>query len=242
MESDETLAGICPVRASPEMDNLMIDDSGPSVTRISHGKGTNMILSPQTRDLARRLIAYEGAAGKTSEPLEFAAFRVCETLRRPVCALAGIAGFRSLLSRALALARAEVPSLSAVRVAPDGSLQGLDELGRQIDKDQARVGGVILIAQLLGLLLFFIGEAMTLRLVTSEVLPTYRSIPKNGEPVGFEAILNEVDQLNGVSARLEGMAEQHSPDTQALMTLAGSIRSTATVLAVLVAVRSPKPN
>ena len=42
----------------------------------------------------------------------------------------------------------------------------------QIDKDQVREGGVILIAQLLGLLLTFIGEAMTSRLVTSESSPT----------------------------------------------------------------------
>ena len=125
----------------------------------------------QTRDLAQRLIAYESAASNTSEPMKFAAFRVCETLRQPVCALTGVDGFRSLLSRALALARAEAPSLSAVQVAADGSLQGLDELEPQIDKDQAREGGAILIAQLIGLLLFFIGEGLTLRLVISEVLP-----------------------------------------------------------------------
>jgi hypothetical protein len=200
------------------------------------------MLPPQTRDLAQQLIAHEGAAGKTSEPMEFAAFRACETLRRPVCALAGVAGFRSLLSRALALARAEAPTLSAVQVAADGSLQGLDELGRKIDKDQVREGGAILIAQLLGLLLTFIGEAMTSRLVTSEVLPPYRSIPKDGVRTGFEVILNEVDQLKGVSVRLEGLAEQHPPFTEALMSVAGNVRSTATVLEVLVAVRSPRPN
>jgi hypothetical protein len=114
--------------------------------------------------LAQRLIAYQGAAGNTSEPMEFAAFRVCETLRRPVCALAGVAGFRSLLARALTLARAEAPGLSVVQVAADGSLKGLDELDPQSDK-QARDGGAILIAQLLGLLLTFIGEGLTLRLV-----------------------------------------------------------------------------
>ena len=220
----------------------MINDSPPSGTRTLPGDGTKMTLPPPTRDLAQRLIAYQGAAGNTSEPMEFAAFRVCETLRRPVCALAGVAGFRSLLSRALALARAEAPILNTLQVAADGSLQGLDELGRQIDKDQARQGGVILIAQFLGLLLAFIGEAMTSRLVTSEVLPPDSSIPKNGVRTGFEVILNEVDQLNGISARLEGLAEQHPPFTEALMTVAGNVRNTATVLTVLVAVRSPKPN
>ena len=224
------------------MDNTMIDDSRRSVTPILHGNGTKVMLPPQTRDLAQRLIASEGAAGNTSEPMEFAAFRVCETLRRPVCALAGVPGFRSLLSRALTLARAEAPSLSAVRVAADGSLEGMDELGRLIDKDRVREGGVILISQLLGLLLTFIGETMTSRLVTSEVLSPLRSIPQIGVRTGFEVILNEVNQLNGVSARLEGLADQHPPFTEALMTVAGNIRNTATVLAVLVEVRSPRPN
>jgi len=70
-------------------------------------------------------------------------------------------GFRSLLARALTLARAEAPSLSAVQVAADGSLRGLDELASQTDKEQARDGGAILIAQLIGLLLTFVGEGLT---------------------------------------------------------------------------------
>jgi hypothetical protein len=174
--------------------------------------------------------------------MELAAFRVCETLRQPVCALAGVDGFRALLSRALALAKAEAPILSVLQVAADGSLQGLDEIGQEIDKDQVREGGVILVAQLLGLLLLFIGEAMTSRLVASEVLPPLRSIPNIGVRTGFEVILNEVDQLNGVTARLEGMADQNPPFTEALLTVAENIRNTANVLAVLVAVRSPRPN
>ena len=124
-----------------------------------------MMPPPQTLDLAQRLLAYENAAGKTSEPTEFAAFRVCERLRQPVSTLAGVAGFRSLLSRALTLARAEAPSLSAVEVAADGSVKGLDELASKTDKEQARDGGAILIAQLIGLLLTFIGDGLTLRLV-----------------------------------------------------------------------------
>ena len=120
---------------------------------------------PVSRHLALRLLAYEAAAGKNSEPTESAAFRVCEKLRQPLCSLAGVAGFRSLLSRALALARAEAPSLSTLQVGADGSLKGLDELGPQKDKDMSKEGGAILIAQLLGLLLTFIGEGITIRLV-----------------------------------------------------------------------------
>ena len=59
--------------------------------------------------------------------------------------------------------------------------------------------------------------------------------------MAFEAILDEVDQLHNVSTRLEGLTELHLPITEALMSIAGSVRDTATILAVLVAMRSPKP-
>jgi hypothetical protein len=55
--------------------------------------------------------------------------------------------------------------------------------------------------------------------------------------MAFEAILNEVDRLHDVSTRLEGLAEQHPPVEEALITIAGNVRSTATVLAVLVATK-----
>lgn len=120
---------------------------------------------PESRHLAQRLLTYEAVAGENSEPAESAAFRVCAKLRRPLITLAGVAGFRSLLCRALMLARAEAPTLSAVQIAADGSLKGLDELASQTDKKQARDGGAILVAQLIGLLLTFIGKGLTLRLV-----------------------------------------------------------------------------
>jgi hypothetical protein len=120
---------------------------------------------PESRHLVQRLLTYEAVASENSGPAESAAFRVCAKLRRPLITLAGVAGFRSLLSRALTLARAEAPSLSALQIAADGSLKGLDELASQTDKGQARDEGAILIAQLIGLLLTFIGEGLTLRLV-----------------------------------------------------------------------------
>jgi hypothetical protein len=119
----------------------------------------------ESRHLAQRLLAYEAVADETSEPAESAAFRVCAKLRQPLITFAGVAGFRSLLSRALTLAIAEAPSLSVIQIAADGSLKGLDELASQTDKKQVRDEGVILIAKLIGLLLTFIGEGLTLRLV-----------------------------------------------------------------------------
>ena len=118
------------------------------------------IPSPPAQDWAQRLLAYEAAASSASGE-NTAVFRVVEKLRRPLCTLAGATGFRTLLARALLLAQAQVASLSAVRVQPDGSLTGLPE----IDHEQATAGGVLLLAQLLGLLVTFLGAELTLRLV-----------------------------------------------------------------------------
>jgi hypothetical protein len=124
------------------------------------------------RDLAHRLLHYEIIAGKTSDPSESATLRVYEKLRHGLGEFAGVAGFQSLASRALALARTEAPSLSAAQVAADGSLQGLGEFEHQTDIDKNRAGkspigeaGTVLIARLLGLLILFLGEALTLRLL-----------------------------------------------------------------------------
>jgi hypothetical protein len=126
-----------------------------------------MAAAPGMRDLAHRLLTYEAGVGKTSEPMESPTLRVYEKLRQSLGEFVGVAGFQSLASRALTLARPEAPSLSAARVISDGSLQGLGEIETQIDmdKDRAGEGGIILIARLLGLLRIFLGEALTLSLL-----------------------------------------------------------------------------
>ena len=55
--------------------------------------------------------------------------------------------------------------------------------------------------------------------------------------MAFQAILDEVDQLHNVGTRLEGLAELHLPVSDALLKIAGNVRSTATILAVLVATK-----
>jgi hypothetical protein len=128
--------------------------------------GLNMTAAPGMRDLAHRLLVYEAGAGKASEP---PAIRVYEKLRQSLGEFVGVAGFQSLASRALTLARPEVPSLSAALVAADGSLQGLGEIETRfgMGKDSAIDGEIILIARLLGLLRLFLGEALTLSLLRS---------------------------------------------------------------------------
>jgi hypothetical protein len=51
------------------------------------------------------------------------------------------------------------------------------------------------------------------------------------------AFLQEAQHLKDVSQRLELLAEQHSHVSQAMLTICGTIRSTATILEVLVAMK-----
>ena len=55
--------------------------------------------------------------------------------------------------------------------------------------------------------------------------------------MAVEAILHEVNQLNRASDRIEELAEHHPPVAEALLTIAGNVRSAATLLAVLVETR-----
>jgi len=51
------------------------------------------------------------------------------------------------------------------------------------------------------------------------------------------AILQEVQQLYGVSHRLDSLSEQHPLVSEALLVISGSIRNTATLLEVLIATK-----
>ena len=51
------------------------------------------------------------------------------------------------------------------------------------------------------------------------------------------AILHEVQQLYNVSDRLNSLTEQYPLVSEALLTISGSVRNTATVLEVLVAMK-----
>ena len=121
-------------------------------------------VTPTMRSFAGRLLAGETKGNKSSDPTHSATIRVIEKLRPHFTTLMGNAGFRALLSRALALAGAEVRWLRAVQVQVDGSLAGMDELAH-VDPKEIAEGGIVLVAQLLGLLVAFIGEKLTLQIM-----------------------------------------------------------------------------
>jgi len=115
--------------------------------------------------VVQRLIAEERRASNVPEEGGRVGFRVCEKLRLPLTTFAGVAGYRSLLARALVLAKADSPLLSGVQLKPDGSFEYSAELEAQLCTDKAAAAGAAVVTQLLGLLVTFVGEALTLRLL-----------------------------------------------------------------------------
>ena len=126
------------------------------------------------RDLARRLLTAEAARQRSTGAPVHAAVRVCARLQVSLIRFAGLDGFTSLLRRALVLARLEVPALQTVKLNPDGSLEGLDDLAADATEN-AFEAGVAIVANLLELLVTFVGEPIAIRLVR-EVWPEASSV------------------------------------------------------------------
>jgi hypothetical protein len=135
--------------------------------------------SSSMRDLARRLLA---ASQSASGPHVHEAVAVSERLRISLAKFAGDAGFASLLRRALVLASGDVPSLQSVKIGADGRLEGFEQLAA--DTGTGALGGeaaVAITAHLLGLLVVFIGESLTLRLLRASWPDTSRITFENQE-------------------------------------------------------------
>ena len=211
------------------------------------------MLPPQkTRDLARSLVDCEAEASTTSLQTQPATVRVYERLRGQLGAAVGADGFQALASRALALAKSESPRLSAVQLTASGGLHGLGEVESQTDVEEDGEAGINLIAQLLGLFLTLLGEATTLRLIEDLSLQVdagreSATIAENAgtsaanDPAmaaAFEDLLREIDRLRNVSEHIETLSDKHPGMKDGLVSVAGNIRSIATVLDVFTLIRS----
>ena len=131
-----------------------------------------------TRDLAKRLLA-ASQTGRDAHVSDVAA--VIQRLRISLSKFAGDAGFVSLLRRAVAMASADVPSLKNVRIGMNGLLDGVE----QIDASSGtgvlgEAAAVAITAHMLGLLVAFIGEPLTVRLLRESWTDTLISF-KNPE-------------------------------------------------------------
>lgn len=128
-------------------------------------------------------MAYEALGDKSSGVRTPAACLVGEKLRPQLAALMGNIGFSALQSRALALTEAQFTWMRAVHIKADGGFEGLNAVDAQIGPEEFFEGCVVLFAHLLGLLVTFIGEELTLRLMR-EVWP---ELPRNDLDFGTGA-------------------------------------------------------
>jgi hypothetical protein len=122
-------------------------------------------VTPGARKLAARLIALEKSESETDGQTVAPGFGTMDKLRPQLAMLMGNGGFRSVTARALAVGGEEVAWLHAIHVKADGSLEGLPDVLAQLDASELLEGRVVLLARLFGLLVEFIGETLTLRLV-----------------------------------------------------------------------------
>lgn len=118
------------------------------------------------RGIAKQLMAAETPRKTAAEADHPASFQATDKLRPHLSMLMGRGGFQALLARALVLAAAEVSWLTQVQVVADGELEGLTVARARLDAAAFREGELVLLAHLLGLLVAFIGPALTLRLIT----------------------------------------------------------------------------
>ena len=127
------------------------------------------IISPAIKHLTSQLLTGESVRLDSANDEIDRAVRACEKLRVPLTKLGGSAGFSMLLSRAVALASQQDSSLASLRVETDGSLSGVDAVRRASNGTHpdhpAHHGGEIVLAELLGLLVSFLGESLTLTLI-----------------------------------------------------------------------------
>ncbi|HEX5417092.1 MAG TPA: hypothetical protein VFZ25_15620, partial [Chloroflexota bacterium] len=115
------------------------------------------------RELARRLLAAEGDGNASPADLAASTVRVLNRFAPVLDSLIEPIGYEALLRRALHLTRTEWPFLLGVRVRVNAEgvhLPGLVESVRDQDPTTVRDGLVAIVANLIWLLVTFVGEAI----------------------------------------------------------------------------------
>lgn len=125
--------------------------------------------SPSLQRTAQRLIEKAAKGDEDEAALLLAAEQVFQRLHDRLAKLIGVVGFRTLLARALKLARADAPALGALEVKPDGLIAGLSEALVARSPTEALAAPATLLAHFLALLAAFLGEDLALHLVREAV-------------------------------------------------------------------------
>jgi hypothetical protein len=119
------------------------------------------------RDLASWLVANEIGTETSGDAALAAAERVGAKLSHGLSRTISATGSQALVSRALHLAQAEFPFLQGIRagLAPGMCFEGLTEVARDLAPGEAASGLLAVLRRLLDLLVKYIGEELTLRMV-----------------------------------------------------------------------------
>lgn len=144
---------------------MPVDD--PSAAASSLDTATTPFASATLRQLARRVLAQRAGKAHGVESLTLAANTAYEDLIRVSAPVIGQAGVNALIGRAGHLVRREFPWLTPVAVhdQPEGSFaQVIASLQKQ-DVAVATDAAASIFATFAGLLVTFIGESLTARLL-----------------------------------------------------------------------------
>ena len=136
--------------------SLLESEFHDAVRRRAHEreKPEQLAAIGDTRGITARLFALE--AQKADADLAVASL-ICKELSRFLMAVVGRSAYRILLARAIALGTQEEPSLAAVRVLEDGTLEGADRVSAQ--------AGRVLIGRFIDLQTTFVGETLLYNLL-----------------------------------------------------------------------------
>lgn len=114
---------------------------------------------------AQRVLRHELEESGDLDTLCQAMERTNEKLRLHLAKLMGRDGFTLLFVRAHLFAQAEFPWLKRIQVDKEGTLKGLPLAVDQQDIAEVRTGFIAILSHLYSLLVSFIGEPLTLRLL-----------------------------------------------------------------------------
>jgi hypothetical protein len=117
--------------------------------------------------LARRLVEHEAGGRMEATALAEATERACVRLQDRLVPLVGPDGFRIMLTNAIDITRSEHSFLQAIdaRAELDGCFVNLAEAVKGRLPEEALAAVTRLLAEFIGLLGSFVGDALTLRLV-----------------------------------------------------------------------------
>lgn len=122
--------------------------------------------TPELHELARRLLAHETDSTRPSDAAAVMR-RACERLSAQIDPLIGAGGMRALFVRALHLAQREFRWLETVEVG-EAAVCSFEHLGEAVGErpaDDAQRGTAAILANIIWLLVTFIGDDLALGLV-----------------------------------------------------------------------------